>query len=235
MRKGDSVTVGVVWRVEMTKRQGIKSHTRHGHYEIRGPVSLPVKIDLDGVDAVKHFEFNGFKFTKNRYGVLTLGDVSGADNPLVRISSDCHWSFIYDSQLCDCKWQLEESKRRIAKEGAGMLIFAYDQNGKGVSLEDHWLIYAEGQRNGKELVVDSYKDLGFKEDYREYTDIADILNHYNLKKIRLMTNSPYRHDAIKNLGFDVDQVNIQKTPVPTYLESEYVAKRDKLGHMLQIN
>lgn len=131
------------------------------------------------------------------------GDIQNSDNLLVRVSSNCQWAFYFESNYCDCKWQMEEAKRRVVEEGQGLIIFAHDQHGKGVPIEDHWKIYAEGQRRGLELVVDAYEQIGFREYYREYDDVMGILQHYGVRSVRLLTNNPNRRNFLKiwALGF----------------------------------
>jgi GTP cyclohydrolase II len=92
--------------------------------------------------------------------------------------------------LCDCEWQREESKRRVADSEYGLILFATEQHGKGVGQRNHFRIYSEGQRRGLELVVDAYRMLGFNEDYREYGGAAAILEARGIKSLKLLTNSP---------------------------------------------
>lgn len=210
----------------------IKTHRHHGNYSVIGPVRLPLGL-RDG--NIVEFTHDGFRFPHGKYSALYVGDVQNSqDDILVRISSNCQWAFYFGSQLCDCRWQIEEAKRRIADEGRGMVIFAHDQHGKGVPIEDHWLIYAEGQRRGHELVVDSYTRLGLREDYRDYADIITILRHYNIKKIRLMTNSPARKEFFERQGIGVFIEGIEQHINP-HLKREYSSKKKKLGHFLRVS
>lgn len=206
----------------------IQTHTHHGHYSMTGPVELPVETDSKIVKFIHY----GFKFSHGRYSVLYLGDLQNSEKILVRISSNCQWAFYFGSQLCDCRWQIEEAKRQIVQEGKGLIIFAHDQNGKSISLEDHWLIYAEGQRKGHELVVDAYEQLGFREDYRQYDDIWDILRHYKVQSIRLMTNSPRREKYFRECGIKVSIEHLEQ-PMNEHLQQEYRSKKHKLGHYLR--
>lgn len=200
-------------------------------YKVIGPTILPLHLSNG---QIADFVQEGFVFELGkRYSALRYGNITGEKKLLARISSNCQWAFYFDSQLCDCRWQLEESKRRIVEEGKGLLIFAHDQNGKGVSLEDHWLIYSEGQRRGLELVVDAYESLGFKEDYREYEDIITILRHYEIETIRLLTNNPHRKEFLVDKGILVAIESLEE-PLHPHLKSEYHAKKHKLGHWLRL-
>src|SRR4030095_6738264 len=150
------------------------------------------------------------------------------------IESICIWAHLFDSQFCDCDWQLGEAKRRIDEEGNGLIIFAFDQHGKAVGLRNHFIVYAEGQRRGHELVVDAYTSLGFDEDYRkDYRDIADILHHFGVKNIRLMSNNPKRIKLLKKTGIEIERVRIE-APLNSYNKPELTTKKNKLCHLLTL-
>ena len=215
----------------MISNKIIETITHHGHYSVTGPTTLPLHCS-DNFNAL--FTHYGFKFPNGRYSVLHYGNVQASNNVLVRISSNCQWSFYFGSMLCDCQWQLEEAKQRIKNEGNGMIIFAHDQHGKGIPIEDHWKVYAEGQRRNVELVVDAYKQIGFKEDYRNYDDIIDILQHYGITSIRLLSNNPKRKKHFEEKGIKVCIENLEQ-PIHSHLKSEYASKKHKLNHFLKIS
>lgn len=203
----------------------------YGHYSVTGPVRLPLKL-LDG--KIVNFIHYGFRFREQHYGVLLYGNIDSFCSELVpvRISSNCQWSFYFDSQYCDCRWQLEMAKLKIAEQG--IIIFCHDHHGKGVGIENHWKVYAEGQKQGCELVVDAYTSLGFKEDYRDYNDIIAILKHYDVKKIQLLSNGPQRKKFFEDNGFCVTLENLEE-PIHDNLKEEYCAKKHKLGHLLKVD
>jgi len=214
----------------LSTTQTISTVKHHGHYSVTGPLKLYLKIHGNKVSEFMH---EGFHFPQGRYSVLYKGDIKNSNDLLVRISSNCQWSFYFDNQYCDCRWQMEEAKKLIDAEGQGLIIFAHDQHGKGIPIEDHWLIYTEGQRRGLELVVDAYEQLGFKEDYRQYEDVLDILRHYELTNIRLLTNSPKRKTIFENHSIQTTIVPIEQE-LHSHLEEEYLAKKNKLGHLLTL-
>lgn len=215
----------------MSSLNEIPSVQQFGHYSVTGPVKLPIKL-ADGTSA--EFTHDGFKFPGGRYGASYLGDIRGADDLLLRVSSNCQWAFYWNSQLCDCRWQLEQAQLKVRDKKRGLIIFAHDHHGKGVPIEDHWRIYAEGQRRDLELVVDAYEQLGFSEDYRRYQEITDILKHYGVSGIRLMTNSPRRKKAFELGGIRVTALEPLEQPIHDPLKPEYRAKKHKLRHFLQV-
>ena len=209
----------------------IKTVHQFGRYELIGPVKLPLEIS-DGKTG--EFSIWYFSFPGGQYAALAKGEIKKPDDILVRIESACIWAHLFDSQYCDCGWQLEEAKRRINDEGRGLIIFAFDQHGKLVGLRNHFLVYAEGQRRKHELVVDAYTSLGFDEDYRKhYGDVADILRHFGLKNIRLMSNNPKRIALLKKAGISIERVP-HEVPLNTYNKTEMVSKKVKLGHLLTL-
>ena len=208
----------------------IGSVKQYGAYETVGPVRLPLRLER-GDDAV--YELTYFGFSGGRYATVMSGDVRSARRPLIRISSECVWGNTFGSRYCDCRWQMEESLARIKDAGCGMLVYAFDQHGKGVGLRNHFLVYAEGQRRNQELVVDAYTSLGFQEDYRNYEDVGRILSHYDICYLRLLTNSPGRIEQFRSFGFDVEREALE-CDVNRYNYEELITKRKKLGHLLSL-
>jgi len=126
---------------------------------------------------------------------------------------------------------LEESKRLIAVANSGVIVYAFDDHGKGVGVRNHFLIYAEGQRRGFELVVDAYEQLGFQEDYRNYDDIVKILRDVGVDRLSLLTNSPRKIGALEKSGLDVERVPLI-APSNPHNRQELSVKASKLGHLL---
>ena len=73
--------------------------------------------------------------------------------------------------------------------------------------------------------------MGFDADYREYSLCKDMLEHFGIKKIRLLTNNPRKIQALEDMGFEVTE------RVPLHVghnshNTHYIdTKRGKLGHM----
>lgn len=209
----------------------IKTVRQFGRYELIGPVRLPLKISGGKIG---EFSIWYFSFPGGQYAALVKGEIEKLDGVLVRIESACIWAHLFGSQYCDCGWQLEEAKRRINDEGSGLIIFAFDQHGKSVGLRNHFIVYAEGQLRNKELVLDAYKSLGFDEDYRKnYQDIADILHHFGIKNVRLMSNNPQRIGLLEKCGIGINRVPLE-APLNDHNKTEMTAKKTKLGHLLSL-
>ncbi|MHC4934817.1 MAG: 3,4-dihydroxy-2-butanone-4-phosphate synthase [Planctomycetota bacterium] len=65
--------------------------------------------------------------------VLSQGDLSEGEAPLVRVHSACFTGDILGSLRCDCGGQLEMALRKIGEEGCGALIYL-PQEGRGIGL-----------------------------------------------------------------------------------------------------
>src|SRR5216683_7654080 len=100
----------------------IQSVKQYGVYEKIGPVRLPLEIG----NKVEEFEAWYYGFPRGRYAAWIRGQLSEAANPLVRLQSSCIWGNLFGSCYCDCRWQMDESKRLIVEEGAGLIIYALD-------------------------------------------------------------------------------------------------------------
>ncbi|CAM4437059.1 MAG: Riboflavin biosynthesis protein RibBA [Legionella sp.] len=151
--------------------------------------------------------------------------------PLVRIHSECITGDIFGSCKCDCGKQLDQSLAQIAEEG-GVLIYLR-QEGRGIGLANKLKAYAL-QDQGLDT-VDANCKLGLPVDNRDYTIAYQILKHFGIDNIRLLTNNPLKISAIENFGVTVTQ-RIPLEVDPTIESQGYLkTKKEKMGHFLEIN
>ena len=115
-----------------------------------------------------------------------MGDIHSAP-PVVRIHSQCLTGDVFGSLRCDCRLQLELAMRRIAKEGAGILLYE-QQEGRGIGLMAKLKAY-ELQDQGMDT-VEANVELGFAADCREYELPAEVLKLLGVSQVRLITNNP---------------------------------------------
>jgi GTP cyclohydrolase II len=210
----------------MKKKRGSPEFTRIG----------PVRLPLCWSGVLKDCTLQYFDFSGRRYLVVEVGAIN-RENPketLVRIQSACVLGDLFGSRWCDCAWQFREAKRLLFEEGRGLLIHGYDQNGKGLSLENHFRVYAEGQANKLELLTESFDFLGFKYENRDYSEIGAILRkYYHISDIKLLTNDPIRLKFFVDSGFRVQRIQIQP-PIDEYNETELRIKKEKFGHLIRM-
>jgi len=167
----------------------------------------------------------------NPYLALTLGDVT-QDDTLVRVHSSCVTGDVFHSARCDCGAQLELALRAIQREGRGALLYVH-QEGRGIGLLNKLRAY-QLQDVGHDT-VEANELLGFPADLRDYGIGAQVLVDLGLKNIRLMTNNPKKIIGLQGYGLTiVEQVPL--TVPPTDHNAGYLrAKRDKLGHRLELD
>jgi GTP cyclohydrolase II len=162
--------------------------------------------------------------------VLKTGDLREEPPPLVRIHSECLTGDVFHSLRCDCRAQLELSLERIAGEKRGLLIYEHKE-GRGIGLMNKLRAYAL-QDQGADT-VEANLQLGFDVDLRDYKLPADILLHFGITRVRLLSNNPQKIQALQEAGIEVvERIPCQVPPVET---SEFYlrTKKEKLGHLLE--
>jgi GTP cyclohydrolase II len=162
--------------------------------------------------------------------VMIMGDVTrGA--PLLRIHSQCVTSEVFGSLRCDCSDQLEVAMRAIAAEGCGVLIYEH-QEGRGIGLMAKLKAYAL-QDEGLDTIAANHA-LGFQADYRNFRLPVAVLNQLGVRRVRLLSNSPQKLNALVEGGIDVlARVPCEIPPSPysmVYLRS----KKERMGHALTL-
>jgi 3,4-dihydroxy 2-butanone 4-phosphate synthase / GTP cyclohydrolase II len=160
---------------------------------------------------------------------LVYGDISGRDDVLVRVHSRCLTGDVFHSHRCDCGPQLVHAMRRVAEEGAGVVVYL-DQEGRGIGLLNKLKAY-ELQDKGHDT-VEANEVLGFPADLRNYGIGAQILVDLELSKIRMLTNNPKKLAGLEGFGLEVTG-RVPLEAAPRTENALYLAvKRDKLGHLL---
>ncbi|MDP4099354.1 GTP cyclohydrolase II [Paenibacillus sp. P96] len=133
--------------------------------------------------------------------VLVYGDFEHAEDALIRMHSICHTGDIFGSKRCDCGYQLEQSMKMIADNGAGALFYLANHEGRGIGLFSKAMAYIL-QENGMDT-VEANLALGFVDDSRSYTDAISILKHLRQQPVTLITNNPKKLEALKASGMNV--------------------------------
>jgi GTP cyclohydrolase II len=162
--------------------------------------------------------------------VLTMGDVTAPDPPLVRIHSECLTGDVFHSLRCDCRAQLELSLSLIAEEGRGILIYEHKE-GRGIGLLNKLRAY-ELQDAGADT-VEANEKLGFEADLRNYEMPPEILRHFGATRVRLLSNNPAKIEALERAGITVSE-RVPCQPAITATAEDYLrTKKEKLGHLLE--
>ena len=158
---------------------------------------------------------------------LVMGDIHSTP-PVVRIHSQCLTGDVFGSLRCDCRLQLELAMRRIAQEGAGILLYEA-QEGRGIGLMAKLKAY-ELQDQGLDT-VEANIELGYAADCRAYQLPAEVLKLLGVTAVRLMTNNPEKVAAMESAGIKVvERVSAEVEPqesVAAYVRT----KQEKMGHI----
>jgi GTP cyclohydrolase II len=158
---------------------------------------------------------------------LVMGDVHSSP-PVVRIHSQCLTGDVFGSLRCDCRLQLELAMRRIAKEGAGILLYE-QQEGRGIGLMAKLRAY-ELQDQGLDT-VEANVELGYAADYREYELPVEVLKLLDISEVRLITNNPEKVAALESAGIAVvERLSAEVEPQDTF-ERYLRTKHEKMGHI----
>jgi GTP cyclohydrolase II len=161
--------------------------------------------------------------------VLVKEKPAEIEAPLVRIHSQCLTGDVFASARCDCGAQLEVAQKAIADAGCGILIYQL-QEGRGIGLMNKLMAY-ELQDKGKDT-VEANHHLGFEADHRNYALCADILRHFGVTRIRLMSNNPRKLQALEDAGIAIaERIPIEIAPTDD-TQRYLLTKKAKLGHML---
>lgn len=180
------------------------------------------------------FEIKVFSDKAGSYQHVALikGKVNNDKPCLVRLHSECLTGDVFGSARCDCGWQLHVALAKIAGEG-GVLLYMNGHEGRGIGLANKIKAYAL-QEQGLDTVEANHQ-LGFPADQRNYCVCAQILQHLDIKKIRLLTNNPKKVSALQ--GYGIDLVGREPIEMPATDENSFYlkTKQKKLGHLLTLS
>jgi len=171
------------------------------------------------------FKIQSFKEGEKEHLVIFTDNLP--EIPLVRIHSECLTGDALGSLKCDCGEQLEYAMKEINKYG-GMIIYLR-QEGRGIGLFNKVNAYAL-QDKGLDTVEANHQ-LGFEADMRDFSIVEKILKHFNIKKIKLLTNNPKKEFAFKNIKVE-KRIPIIVKPNP-FNKNYLKTKKEKLGHKIE--
>jgi GTP cyclohydrolase II len=177
--------------------------------------------------------FGKFDFYCFNYGecendnVLVLKSEKITDTPNLRIQSACFTSEIFRSKDCDCHEQLEKSLEVINTDGGLLIYLLQDGRGAGIfqKIKGMRLTQDEGINTAQ-----AYDKLRITRDPRNYQRVVNVLKHFEIKKVNLLTNNPRKINGLTDNGIEVNRIPLEIEPTSDsvdYLKS----KKSELGHL----
>ena len=164
------------------------------------------------------------------HSVLFKGELDNdTDAPLVRLHSECLTGDAFGSLRCDCGPQLKASMQMVADAGYGAILYLR-QEGRGIGLGNKIRAYAL-QDKGRDT-VDANHELGFPADARTYDVAASMLRSVGIKRLRLLSNNPDKHESLKALGITVDEAVPLIIPAQEHNAEYLKTKSERMGHQL---
>ena len=177
------------------------------------------------------FVMHGFEDdkTEKEHVVITMGDINDSSEPLLaRIHSECLTGDALFSLRCDCGPQLQAAMHKIGVVGRGV-IFYLRQEGRGIGLINKVRAYSL-QDCGADT-VEANERLGFGADMRDYTILKPMLEHLNIKALKLLTNNPRKVKALQDMGINVVERMSHQTGRNPHNAKYLETKAGKLGHL----
>ncbi|MBC8238151.1 MAG: GTP cyclohydrolase II [Helicobacteraceae bacterium] len=147
------------------------------------------------------------------------------ETPIVRIHSECLTGDAIGSLKCDCRDQLEYALK-LAEQTNGMVIYLR-QEGRNIGLLNKINAYALQDKGFN--TIEANHQLGFEADQRTYEVVPYILKHFNIKKIKLLTNNPHKISSLDDIEV------VERVPIimnsNVHNEDYLDVKKDEMGHL----
>ena len=156
--------------------------------------------------------------------------LSAGGAPLARLHSECFTGDLLGSLRCDCGPQLKGALRRMAEDGAGVLLYLA-QEGRGIGLVNKLRAYTL-QDQGLDT-LDANRALGYGADERNFLVAATMLRLLAVPRVRLLTNNPDKLAGLAACGIEV-VTREQHAYAGNGVNDRYLAtKAERFGHMLE--
>lgn len=196
---------------------------------------MPIEFVATSRLPTAHGEFKITVFqdpqTGEEHVALSKGLEDVSDEPVVvRVHSECLTGDAFASLKCDCGPQLQATQKLINEVGRGVILYLR-QEGRGIGLTNKIRAYAL-QDQGHDT-VDANLMLNLPADARKYDMCSIMLNHLNVKAVKLVTNNPLKIKALEEQGIHV----VGRVPLTVGLNpfnEEYLkTKHERMAHMYE--
>jgi len=169
------------------------------------------------------FKVKAFKEGEKEHLVIYTENME--ETPIVRVHSECLTGDAIGSLKCDCRDQLEYALE-LASKTNGMVIYLR-QEGRNIGLLNKINAYALQDKGLN--TIEANHQLGFRADERTYEIVTYILHHFNIKKIKLLTNNPDKINSISDIEI------VERVPIimksNKFNEGYIKTKKDEMGHL----
>jgi GTP cyclohydrolase II len=201
-----------------------------------GPDHACVKIAAIAELPSRFGQFHIVAFYNNKdnkeHVAIVHGDVTDAEDVPVRVHSECLTGDVIGSLRCDCRDQLETALRMIGGMDKGIVLYMR-QEGRGIGLINK--IRAYGLQEHGYDTVEANLALGFRDDERDYSVAAHMLESMHVKSIRLITNNPKKIEDLTKNGVKVNG-RIPHVMQPNQYNQFYLeTKALKSGHLMDFH
>jgi GTP cyclohydrolase II len=198
-----------------------------------GPDHVCVKIAAIAELPSRFGQFHIVAFYNNKdqkeHVAIVRGDVTNGVDVPVRVHSECLTGDVIGSLRCDCRDQLETALRMIGGMDRGILLYMR-QEGRGIGLINK--IRAYGLQEHGYDTVEANIALGFRDDERDYSVAAHMLESLKVKSIKLITNNPKKIESLEKNGICVTGRIPHIMQVNQYNRFYLETKALKSGHLI---
>lgn len=219
---GDFPALGGLTSIELSKANPVISASSPLHSIVSA--SLPLSVS----EISRLHVFRPEDGADEHYAI-EIGRPDRDEPVLARLHSACFTGDLLGSLKCDCGPQLHAALRKMAEEGAGVLLYL-NQEGRGIGLANKMRAYSL-QNQGFDTVEANHR-LGFEDDERDFRIGAGILHELGFDSVRLLTNNPAKVRMMEANGITV----VERVPLKVGLNpqnAKYLdTKAKKSGHIL---
>jgi GTP cyclohydrolase II len=225
----EGVAVAAAAESTAVKLRSILDYRRLSASTLR-PVS-EARVPLADAENVRIVSFRPADGGPEQFAIL-VGEPEREAAPLARLHSECFTGDFLGSLRCDCGDQLRGAIRRMAHEGAGVLLYLA-QEGRGIGLANKLRAYML-QDSGLDT-VDANHHLGFENDERDFWAAAAMLRQLGIGRVRLLTNNPSKIAQLQQYGIEVAGRVPHIFEANAHNRGYLLTKALKSGHMLAVD
>jgi GTP cyclohydrolase II len=186
-------------------------------------------VPLEGIPEARIIAFRAADGGIEHLAIL-VGQPEAQEAPLARLHSECFTGDLLGSLRCDCGPQLRGALRRMAEDGAGVLVYLA-QEGRGIGLVNKLRAYRL-QDSGLDT-LDANRALGYGADERNFLVAATMLRSLGIGRVRLLTNNPDKIAGLLACGIEVAGRESHRFAANGVNDRYLDTKAERFGHFLR--